>query len=63
MVDSYQDYAKYINEYRDTMDPEDVTYMKKKEEQQNYDDPHYQELLMKLYHRRICRISPWPDAV
>lgn len=63
MVDSYQDYAKYINKYRDTMDPDDVAYMKKKEEQQNYDDPYYQELLMKLYHRCICRLSPWPDAV
>ena len=29
MVDSYQDYAKYINKYRDTMDPDDVAYMKK----------------------------------
>lgn len=63
MVDSYQDYAKYINKYRESMDPADVSYMKKQEERHNYDDPHYQELLMKLYHRCICRISPWPDAV
>lgn len=63
MVDSYQDYAKYINQYRETMDSEDVTYMKKMEAQGNYDNPHYQELLNKLYQRCICRITPWPDAV
>ena len=63
MVDSYQDYAKYINKYRDTMDPDDVAYMKKIEAAGKYDDPHYGELLMKLYHRCICRIPEWPDAV
>lgn len=45
------------------MDPDDVAYMKKIEAAGKYDDPHYGELLMKLYHRCICRIPEWPDAV
>ena len=40
-----------------------VAYMKKIEAAGKYDDPHYGELLMKLYHRCICRIPEWPDAV
>ena len=63
MVDSYQDYAKYINKYRETMDSDDVAYMKKIEAAGDYEDSHYNELLQKLYNRCICRIHPWPDAV
>lgn len=63
MVDSYQDYAKYINQYRETMNTENVKYMKEIERKEDYNDEHYGELLQKLYERCICRIKPWPDAV
>ncbi|BAQ56659.1 proline iminopeptidase-family hydrolase [Lactobacillus acetotolerans] len=63
MVDNYADYAKYINKYRETMDPADVKYMKEIEAKGNFDDHHYNELLGKLYQRCICRLKPWPDAV
>lgn len=63
MVDSYRDYAEYINKYRNHMSVEDVSYMKQIEAQGRYDDPHYNHLLQKLYQECICRIKPWPDAV
>lgn len=63
MVDDMSDYAKYINEYRDRMDPKDVAYMKKIEAQDKLDDLHYNELLLKLYEQCICRVVPWPAPV
>lgn len=63
MVDDMGDYAKYINKYRDSMDPQDVRYMKKIEKENKLDDTHYNELLLKLYQRCICRVVPWPADV
>lgn len=63
MVDDMNDYAKYINKYRDSMDPADVKYMKQIEKENKLDDKHYNELLLKLYQRCICRVVPWPAAV
>ncbi|OIL67782.1 proline iminopeptidase [Oenococcus oeni] len=63
MVDDMDDYASYVNKLRDSMDPEDVSYMKKIEAEDKLDDPHYNDLVMKLYHSCICRVNPWPDAV
>lgn len=63
MVDDMNDYATYINKYRDSMDKKDVQYMKRIEYKGNFKDVHYNDLLFKLYERCICRITPWPDAV
>lgn len=63
MVDDMDDYAAYINKYRDRMDAADVKYMKNIEAQGNLNDEHYNELLLKLYHRCICRLNPWPVQV
>ncbi|MFT8977520.1 MULTISPECIES: proline iminopeptidase-family hydrolase [Liquorilactobacillus] len=63
MVDDMHDYATYINKYRDSMDPVDVAYMKKIESENKLSDKHYNELLLKLYQKCICRVVPWPDAV
>ncbi|PDH96224.1 hypothetical protein AO469_07795 [Oenococcus oeni] len=40
----------YVNKLRDSMDPEDVSYMKKIEAEDKLDDPHYNDLVMKPYH-------------
>lgn len=63
MVDDMHDYETYINQLRDAMAPADVAYMKAKEAADQTDDPHYGELVLKLYHSCICRCDPWPDAV
>ncbi|KRL32754.1 proline iminopeptidase-family hydrolase [Liquorilactobacillus uvarum] len=63
MVDDMKDYEIYINKLRDSMDSEDVAFMKDKEAKNEIDDPHYEELVMKLYQSCICRLNPWPDAV
>lgn len=63
MVDNMKDYETYINKLRNAMAPEDVAFMKDKEAQNQIDDPHYEELVMKLYQSCICRLKPWPDAV
>lgn len=63
MIDDMKDYADYINKYRNSMDPEDVKYMKGIEAKGNLDDEHYNELLMKLYRLCMCRMDPWPIQV
>lgn len=63
MVDDMNDYAAYINKYRDSMDPADVKYMHQIEAKGNLDDQHYNELLLKLYQQCICRVVPWPADV
>lgn len=63
MVDNMHDYETYVNKLRDSMAPQDVAYMKKVESENNTEDPHYNELVMKLYQSCICRLKPWPDAV
>lgn len=63
MVDDMHDYETYINKLRDSMNPTDVDYMKSKEEENNTNDQHYNELVMKLYKSCICRLDPWPAAV
>ncbi len=57
------DYASYVNKLHTSIDPVDVSYMKKIEAEDKLDDPHYNDLVMKLYHSCICRVNPWPDAV
>ncbi|AFZ69363.1 proline iminopeptidase-family hydrolase [Deinococcus peraridilitoris] len=63
MTASIASYVAYINELREQLPEEDVARMKQHETSGELDHPEYQELLMTLYNRHICRVVPWPEPV
>ncbi len=63
MTASIPAYVRHINELRERMAPAAVAMMKRCEAEGRFDDPEYQQHLMELYRRHICRLDPWPDAI
>lgn len=63
MTASIPAYVKYLNQLRDRMPAKAVETMKRYEAAGDYENPEYQELLMKLYDRHVCRVKPWPESV
>jgi proline iminopeptidase len=63
MTASIPSYVRYINELRERLPAAQVARMKEYEARGAYDAPEYQDLLMELYRRHICRRVPWPEPV
>lgn len=63
MTASIASYVAYVNELRERLPDQDVARMKQHEISGELDHPEYQELLMTLYNRHICRVVPWPEPV
>jgi len=65
MMMSVPDYNRYAdNSLAKTMDPAVVTEIKAIEARGEYESPRYMELLIpNFYHKHICRLDEWPDAV
>ena len=66
MIDDMSDYDPYFNSLRDSKDPlsqKEINFMKEKEGEGKFSDPDYIKLVMKFYHRYMCRLHPWPGIV
>lgn len=65
MMMSIPDYVRYADTVlAKTMDPAVVSEIKAIEARGEYESPRYMELLIpNFYHKHICRLDEWPDAV
>ncbi len=63
MSASIDGYVKYVGELRRAL-PDDVkAVLDKYEARGQYEAPEYQQAMMKVYARHICRLDPWPEPV
>lgn len=62
-IPAYNDYARKVLEPR--MDPAALAEIKRMEAARQYDDPHYEELLLPHYEAHVLRMpaAQWPDPV
>lgn len=63
MVGDYPTFVKDINSSRESMDIDDLGYMKAAEVLGHYDDPRYQAILQKILNQHYCRLSSWPTSL
>jgi proline iminopeptidase len=64
MTASIPSYVASVTRLRNALPPEISETMRRFEEQENYEAPEYQQLLMtNLYFKHICRLDPWPEPV
>jgi proline iminopeptidase len=65
MMMSIPDYNRYAeNVLAKQMDPALVAEIKAMEARGDYDNPRYMEILIpNFYHKHVCRMPEWPDAV
>ncbi len=64
MTASYPAYVAYANRLRAALPDEANDAMKRYEDQNDYEAPEYQDLLMtQLYAKHLCRLDPWPEPV
>lgn len=63
MVASIPSYEVYIRKLRDELPAAKLDRLQQLERAQAYDSPEYEDIINYLYHRHICRLSPWPEPV
>jgi proline iminopeptidase len=64
MTASVRSYEVYIHQLRNELPPEIRRQMEQFEAARKFDDPVYEDLVMKnFYAQHLCRMEPWPEPV
>jgi proline iminopeptidase len=63
MTASIPSYVAYMSELRKQLPPDVIAVLDKYEAKGEYEAPEYQEVMLKIYGRHMCRLDPWPEAL
>jgi proline iminopeptidase len=63
MVASVPGYAAYTANLRKALPPEVITVLDRYEATGDYENAEYQQAMMAVYARHLCRLDPWPEPL
>ncbi len=63
MTAGVAEYDEHAKTFRAELSADDLATLDKYEAAEKYDAPEYQAIVMKLYHKHVCRLDDWPEPV